>query len=482
MRDNRLKRKYQLGGQASSDENAGEEMVQKLSKATGYSRDKIISKLNEISSSNDENRKTKFIKAASNVLKNPSRENINNFKNNFDKFADGGKMQYFICKHAHGGNVDCGCGGTVVKGYTGIPGGVPDNPSKVVIVPKPPKGNKRVDGITGTRSQTTRGNNIVQTLSKEMPDGTTSYTELEITPDQDSTFTTWNTRYGENDNFNKYVTPTAYKQLPWYKKIMGTYMAPQHWIDAFKSNFVESNQEGGTIVEQEPNKPIIERVTGQQGMDYYNQHSEDRLPQKPYDRHIYTLDLPSHAYNPDYANPGQYEVNIAPYTSYSNLYKDLRDQYGEDWFSIGQAVKRRMHKCGGKVVKEQGGEEIPDTGTISQGKSRSKLGKVIDDNPKARHFVEGAKRFVKSPVFKLPAVGLAAYGGWKLGGVVSSITGGSEIPNLANATFAYLSQFKPKALLEHVDSTKNASDIFWLVNRNSALDKFLSGDKNKNNE
>lgn len=35
------------------------------------------------------------------------------------KFADGGKMQSFICKHAHGGNVDCGCGGTVVRAAKG---------------------------------------------------------------------------------------------------------------------------------------------------------------------------------------------------------------------------------------------------------------------------------------------------------------------------------------------------------------------------
>lgn len=36
------------------------------------------------------------------------------------KLADGGKMQYFICKHSRGGNVDCGCGGMVVRAEPGM--------------------------------------------------------------------------------------------------------------------------------------------------------------------------------------------------------------------------------------------------------------------------------------------------------------------------------------------------------------------------
>ena len=35
------------------------------------------------------------------------------------KLADGGKMQYFICKHSRGGNVNCGCDGMVVRAEPG---------------------------------------------------------------------------------------------------------------------------------------------------------------------------------------------------------------------------------------------------------------------------------------------------------------------------------------------------------------------------
>lgn len=41
-------------------------------------------------------------------------------KKSKSKFADGGKFQDFICKHKRGGNVDCGCGGKVVRGQEGI--------------------------------------------------------------------------------------------------------------------------------------------------------------------------------------------------------------------------------------------------------------------------------------------------------------------------------------------------------------------------
>lgn len=36
------------------------------------------------------------------------------------KFEDGGKFQDFICKHARGGSVDCGCGGKVISAAEGI--------------------------------------------------------------------------------------------------------------------------------------------------------------------------------------------------------------------------------------------------------------------------------------------------------------------------------------------------------------------------
>jgi hypothetical protein len=53
-----------------------------------------------------------------------------------------------------------------------------------------------------------------------------------------------------------------------------------------------------------------------------------------------------------------------------------------------------------KVEKNQEGKEMPYNGTISQGKPRSKFSQAIDNNSKARHFVEGTKRFVHSPMVK----------------------------------------------------------------------------------
>ena len=464
MFNNPLNRKYQTGGPAPTDDERKdmEGFITWIKSNVEGFKDKSTKEIAQ--SISDMAKSEEGKKSVQNLYSKYQKS-----KKQKSRFADGGKMQSFICKHAHGGNVDCGCGGMVVRAEPGTQ--LPERRVRraarrnATRVPDAGSATRRKVGYTDID-----GNHTV--YEDAVVNGTSAETYATATPQGDTIVVQKFPVAGGND--------TAVREYPMgsigYRVVMPR-LRPH-----FKVFDVPEKQEGGTLVEQEPNKPIIERVTGQQGMDYYNQHSEDRLPQKPHDRHIYTLDLPGHAYNPDYANPGQYEINIAPYTSYSNLYKDLRDQYGEDWLSIGQAVKRRMHKCGGKVVKEQGGEEIPDTGTISQGKSRSKLGKAIDDNPKARHFVEGAKRFVKSPVFKLPAAGLAAYGGWKLGDAVSLIAGESEIPKLANATFAYLSQFKPKAMLKEVDTTKNASDIFWVINRNSALDKFLSGDKNKNNE
>ena len=239
MFNNPLNRKYQTGGPAPTDDERKdmEGFITWIKSNVEGFKDKSTKEIAQ--SISDMAKSEEGKKSVQNLYSKYQKS-----KKEKSKFADGGKMQSFICKHAHGGNVDCGCEGMVVRGDQGIP----QVPSKVVIVPKPIKGGKRLDGITGIRSETTRGNNIVQTLSKEMPDGTTSYTELEITPDRDSTFRSWNTRYGENDNVNRYVTPTVYKQLPWYKKLSPVVnMAPQHWIEAFKNNFVESDQNGGSV-------------------------------------------------------------------------------------------------------------------------------------------------------------------------------------------------------------------------------------------
>jgi hypothetical protein len=39
---------------------------------------------------------------------------------NQQAFRNGGKIHDFICKHAHGGVADCGCGNKIQKGENGI--------------------------------------------------------------------------------------------------------------------------------------------------------------------------------------------------------------------------------------------------------------------------------------------------------------------------------------------------------------------------
>lgn len=150
------------------------------------------------------------------------------------KFEDGGKFQSFICKHGHGG-VNCGCGGgKVVLGEEGLP--------RI-------DENNRIDNITGKKYQEVLPDGTIkQTLTKEEPDKTTSYTILEITPQQDSLFRTWNTRYG-NDNINTYRPASQYR---WYHKLNPfVSIAPNNWIESFKQNFVQSEEDGGILKGQD---------------------------------------------------------------------------------------------------------------------------------------------------------------------------------------------------------------------------------------
>lgn len=148
------------------------------------------------------------------------------------KFEDGGKFQSFICKHGHGGDIGCGCsGGKVIRGEEGVPG-IDEN--------------DRIDNITGKRYQEILPNGTIkQTLTRNEPDNTTSYTTLEITPQQDSTFRAWNTRYGD-DNINTYRPVSQYR---WYHKLNPfVSIAPKNWIESFKQNFVQSEEDGGIVM------------------------------------------------------------------------------------------------------------------------------------------------------------------------------------------------------------------------------------------
>lgn len=594
MFNNPLNRKYQTGGPAPTDDERKdmEDFITWIKSNVEGFKDKSTKEIAQ--SISDMAKSEEGKKSVQNLYSKYQKS-----KKQKSRFANGGKMQSFICKHAHGGNVDCGCGGMVVRAEPGTQ--LPERRVRraarrnATRVPDAGSATRRkvgytdIDGnhtvyedavVNGTSAETyatatPQGDTIVvqkfpvaggnDTAIREYPMGSIGYRvvmprlrphfkvfdvpekqqggNLSMPPAPPAAYGIRMPNWTEQGIIDYWKNPEYYESLRNEKPTSNSFFKPlkiskplnslkpiqqTDWIsnnsytgsasnnitntpfdkdaimDWFKHNSTQGNQMipksygrfkcGGNVEKhQEGGKNTWQKIVSD-GSDMiknvYNKVDDFLNPAKKYEQEhgvkIQQFALPTWM-TPASKLQGLSALEKAKVAS--DKWKAIGDG-AMDLAKVGAAAllgqqlaeEQESKKCGGKITKAQGGEEMPDTGTISQGKSRSKLGKAIDDNPKARHFVEGTKRFVKSPVFKLPAVGLAAYGGWKLGGAVSRITGGSEIPNLANATFAYLSQFKPKALLEHVDSTKNASDIFWLINRNSALDKFLSGDKNKNNE
>lgn len=115
MFTNPLNRKYQTGGSAPTDDQKKDmqEFVTWIkSNVEGFkdkSEQEIVKSLSDMAKS-DEGKKS--------VQDLYSR--YQKSKKQKSKFADGGKFQDFICKHGRGGNVDCGCGGMVIRGAEGI--------------------------------------------------------------------------------------------------------------------------------------------------------------------------------------------------------------------------------------------------------------------------------------------------------------------------------------------------------------------------
>lgn len=115
MFTNPLNRKYQTGGSAPTDDQKKDmqEFVTWIkSNVEGFkdkSEQEIVKSLSDMAKS-DEGKKS--------VQDLYSR--YQKSKKQKSKFADGGKFQDFICKHGHGGNVNCGCGGMVIRGAEGI--------------------------------------------------------------------------------------------------------------------------------------------------------------------------------------------------------------------------------------------------------------------------------------------------------------------------------------------------------------------------
>lgn len=112
MFTNPLNRKYQTGGSVD-DEGFYSWLKTNVKEFKDYSIDQIKEGVRKMEQT-EEGRK------ASASLKKSYEEYKKSKSSAKSKFADGGKFQDFICKHKRGGNVDCGCGGMVIRGQEGI--------------------------------------------------------------------------------------------------------------------------------------------------------------------------------------------------------------------------------------------------------------------------------------------------------------------------------------------------------------------------
>lgn len=117
MFTNPLNRKYQTGGSAPTDDQKKDMqgfVTWIKSNVEGFkdkSEQEIAKSLSDMAKS-DEGKKS--------VQDLYSR--YQKSKKQKSKFADGGKFQYFICKHRRGGDIGCGCnGGKVIRGEDGLP-------------------------------------------------------------------------------------------------------------------------------------------------------------------------------------------------------------------------------------------------------------------------------------------------------------------------------------------------------------------------
>lgn len=109
-----LPRYMQQGGSISQEE-ATNQVVQVISNIAGVSTDQVMSKLQEIS---QDEKAVEMLSQALELANKGDEQGIQWIKQTFgSKFAKGGKIHDFVCKHARGGN--CGCN-KVEKGLNGM--------------------------------------------------------------------------------------------------------------------------------------------------------------------------------------------------------------------------------------------------------------------------------------------------------------------------------------------------------------------------
>ena len=121
-------RKYQIGGNISEDQ-AMQQVVEFISQVAKVSPEEVVTKLDQIKG--DENA-VKLLSDALELAKNNDERGFQAIQQIFNpqiasKFAKGGKLHDFICKHAKGGYIaGCGCGGDIIRAQNAVPGGIPN--------------------------------------------------------------------------------------------------------------------------------------------------------------------------------------------------------------------------------------------------------------------------------------------------------------------------------------------------------------------
>lgn len=223
MFNNPLNRKYQTGGPAPTDDERKdmEGFITWIKSNVEGFKDKSTK---EIAQSISDMAKSDEGKKSVQELYSKYQKS----KKQKSKFADGGKMQSFICKHAHGGNVDCGCGGMVVRAE---------------------KGEQLPDG--NTFSGWTR--NVRRWIN--LPDGSTQSVETIVSPDGQTGYERIITDRSRMQNRNGMaVRDTTYNGGAYIDGNLyidaSQDLTPQEKVDlnAYLDNKPQSKQEGGPVL------------------------------------------------------------------------------------------------------------------------------------------------------------------------------------------------------------------------------------------
>ena len=365
--------KYQQGGSA---QNAMQKLVAFLVQNTGLDENTISQKLQAILS--DETAKAQLTTVLENMQNGNDQEATAKLISMFTQDQTemkrrGGKIQSFICKHAKGGNIDCGCPKEKLAGM-----------ERGRQITKAQGGSNGIYGPTTT-------------------DGTGTYRDF---------------YYPEGG----YAGRVDLKTGKAYHAGTGEEMLQPGRYNRRGYPIPEGGSTNGTYYEVNPYGRII-------------------------------VNIPE---------GGQQVLHGTDSSAVANLVKQW------NMAKVGPAAVSR--KNGGEIKKKDNTEE-PSNGTIKQGKSRSRIAQAVDNNPKARHFVEGTKKFVKSPMVKWPLAGALAYGGYRLGLTPTVQSMGDELaPHMAPYLFPFLSQMRPKFILDTMNPMKEPTkvekpgDVFWVAN------------------